>query len=171
MPTSSLPYLYYPVHYPLHYPTHYTPISPQPTQNEPPAVLPQEPAPLPPPVEPDIPLDDEFALALGHRPNPWWLLFRLAFLVYIFSQNASFQRIVMLHVLAVFIWLWQTGRLQIPRGPANRPAVPIVNQQPNQPNRSTNVQMEPQIPVPRSPLREALSMIWSFVFSLIPQAE
>jgi hypothetical protein len=130
-------------------------------QPETPAVQQAQAAPAPPPVEPDIPLDDEFAAALGHRPNPWWLLFRLSFLVYIFSQNASYQRIVFLHFLAVFIWLWQTGRLQFPRGP---------NAQARQ-GQPARVQMDPQVPVPRSAIRDAVAMVWSFVFSLIPQAE
>jgi len=131
------------------------------------AAQPAQVAPAPPPVEPDIPLDDEFAAALGHRPNPWWLLFRLSFLVYIFSQNASFERIVFLHFLAVFIWLWQTGRLQVPRGPnaANGQAQAAPTGQ------AGRVQRDPQVAVPRSAIRDALAMVWSFVFSLIPQAE
>ena len=64
------------------------------------------------------PPDDEFnENPRNERQNPWWLLFKLSFLVYIFSQNAGIQRIIMLNCVAMVIFLYQMGRIRIIRFP------------------------------------------------------
>ncbi|KAF9929388.1 hypothetical protein FBU30_001592 [Linnemannia zychae] len=49
------------------------------------------------------------------RAASLWLLLKLAFGVYLFSQNGSIERIVLLHIVALIIFLHQTGRLRIVR--------------------------------------------------------
>ncbi|KAG0254624.1 hypothetical protein BG011_005622 [Mortierella polycephala] len=49
------------------------------------------------------------------RAASLWLLMKLAFGVYLFSQNGSIERIVLLHIAALIIFLHQTGRLRIVR--------------------------------------------------------
>ncbi|KAF9179607.1 hypothetical protein BGZ51_006816 [Haplosporangium sp. Z 767] len=55
------------------------------------------------------------------RAASLWLFLKLAFGVYIFSQNGSFERIVLLHLAALIIFLHQTGRLRIVRRIAQDP--------------------------------------------------
>ncbi|KAG0228654.1 hypothetical protein B0O80DRAFT_452979 [Mortierella sp. GBAus27b] len=55
------------------------------------------------------------------RAASLWLLMKLAFGVYIFSQNGSIERIVLLHIAALVIFLHQTGRLRIVRRIGNPP--------------------------------------------------
>ncbi|KAK3842321.1 MAG: hypothetical protein J3R72DRAFT_421365 [Linnemannia gamsii] len=65
------------------------------------------------------------------RAASLWLLLKLAFGVYLFSQNGSIERIVLLHIAALIIFLHQTGRLRIvrrvPRPPQDAPRDPAVN--------------------------------------------
>ncbi|KAK3833807.1 MAG: hypothetical protein JOS17DRAFT_773419 [Linnemannia elongata] len=65
------------------------------------------------------------------RAASLWLLLKLAFGVYLFSQNGSIERIVLLHIAALIIFLHQTGRLRIvrrvPRPPQETPRDPGVN--------------------------------------------
>ncbi|KAF9126277.1 hypothetical protein BGX30_015306 [Mortierella sp. GBA39] len=65
------------------------------------------------------------------RAASLWLLLKLAFGVYLFSQNGSIERIVLLHIAALIIFLHQTGRLRIvrrvPRPPQEAPRDPGVN--------------------------------------------
>ncbi|KAJ3092487.1 hypothetical protein HDU96_002705 [Phlyctochytrium bullatum] len=54
--------------------------------------------------------DDEFGdLARNQPPNPYWLLIKLSFLVWMFSHNASLPRFVLLHVAAFVIFAVQMG--------------------------------------------------------------
>ncbi|KAG0265350.1 hypothetical protein BG011_004895 [Mortierella polycephala] len=55
------------------------------------------------------------------RAASLWLFLKLVFGVYIFSQNGSFERIVLLHLAALIIFLHQTGRLRIVRRVAQDP--------------------------------------------------
>lgn len=76
-----------------------------------PAPAPAQPAPQPIAggAAADPIMNDEFDDAVRNAPpNPWWLLFKLSFLVYIFSQNASTMRVVVLYVSALVIFLVQT---------------------------------------------------------------
>lgn len=65
------------------------------------------------------------------RAASLWLLLKLAFGVYLFSQNGSIERIVLLHIAALIIFLHQTGRLRIvrrvPRPPQEAPRDPRMN--------------------------------------------
>ncbi|KAF9550978.1 hypothetical protein EC957_010745 [Mortierella hygrophila] len=65
------------------------------------------------------------------RAASLWLLLKLAFGVYLFSQNGSIERIVLLHIAALIIFLHQTGRLRIvrrvPRPLQEAPRDPGVN--------------------------------------------
>ncbi|KAF9907986.1 hypothetical protein EC991_010334 [Linnemannia zychae] len=65
------------------------------------------------------------------RAASLWLLLKLAFGVYLFSQNGSIERIVLLHIAALIIFLHQTGRLRIvrrvPRPPQDIPRDPATN--------------------------------------------
>ncbi|KAG0276767.1 hypothetical protein BGZ96_003161 [Linnemannia gamsii] len=65
------------------------------------------------------------------RAASLWLLLKLAFGVYLFSQNGSIERIVLLHIAALIIFLHQTGRLRIvrrvPRPPQEAPRDPAAN--------------------------------------------
>ncbi|KAG0371889.1 hypothetical protein BGX24_001042 [Mortierella sp. AD032] len=65
------------------------------------------------------------------RAASLWLLLKLAFGVYLFSQNGSIERIVLLHIAALIIFLHQTGRLRIvrrvPRPPQDAPRDPAVH--------------------------------------------
>ncbi|KAJ3167251.1 hypothetical protein HK101_011801, partial [Irineochytrium annulatum] len=75
--------------------------------------------------------DDEFNEGIRNAPqNPLWLLMKLAFMVWLFAQNASRTRVILLNVLALVIFLVQTGRLTL-RWPfrVNAAAVPapVVN--------------------------------------------
>ncbi|KAI1294312.1 hypothetical protein EDD11_008190 [Mortierella claussenii] len=57
----------------------------------------------------------ENAVRDQRRAASLWLLMKLAFGVYLFSQNGSIERIVLLHIAALIIFLHQTGRLRIVR--------------------------------------------------------
>ncbi|KAF9954530.1 hypothetical protein BGZ72_004503 [Mortierella alpina] len=57
----------------------------------------------------------EIAARDQRRAASLWLLMKLAFGVYLFSQNGSIERIVLLHIAALVIFLHQTGRLRIVR--------------------------------------------------------
>ncbi|KAF9353668.1 hypothetical protein BGX26_008577 [Mortierella sp. AD094] len=66
------------------------------------------------------------------RAASLWLLMKLAFGVYLFSQNGSIERILLLHIAALIIFLQQTGRLRIVRRighlpPADNPQAPAPN--------------------------------------------
>ncbi|KAF9104756.1 hypothetical protein BGX27_009952 [Mortierella sp. AM989] len=74
----------------------------------------------------------EIAAREQRRAASLWLLMKLAFGVYLFSQNGSIERILLLHIAALIIFLQQTGRLRIVRRighlpPADNPQVPAPN--------------------------------------------
>ncbi|KAF9987353.1 hypothetical protein BGZ75_000710 [Mortierella antarctica] len=64
----------------------------------------------------------EIAARDQRRAASLWLLMKLAFGVYLFSQNGSIERIVLLHIAALVIFLHQTGRLRIVRRIVQPPA-------------------------------------------------
>jgi hypothetical protein len=68
--------------------------------------------PTTPPVQPqqDQNLQQQQQERL-QRSTHFWLLARLAFFAYIFSQNASLGRMLAVHLSALVIFLYQTGRL------------------------------------------------------------
>ncbi|KAG0277482.1 hypothetical protein BGZ95_005880 [Linnemannia exigua] len=57
----------------------------------------------------------EIAARDQRRAASLWLLMKLAFGIYLFGQNGSIERIVLLHIAALIIFLHQTGRLRIVR--------------------------------------------------------
>ncbi|KAG0087553.1 hypothetical protein BGZ92_007230 [Podila epicladia] len=63
----------------------------------------------------------EIAARDQRRAASLWLIMKLAFAVYLFSQNGSLERIVLLHIAALIIFLHQTGRLRIVRRIAPQP--------------------------------------------------
>ncbi|KAF9416179.1 hypothetical protein BGZ94_010292, partial [Podila epigama] len=65
---------------------------------------------MPPPLN-----AQEIAARDQRRAASLWLIMKLAFAVYLFSQNGSIERIVLLHIAALIIFLHQTGRLRIVR--------------------------------------------------------
>ncbi|KAF9577075.1 hypothetical protein BGW38_007948 [Lunasporangiospora selenospora] len=56
------------------------------------------------------------------RAASLWLIMKLAFGIYLFSQNGSIERIILLHIAALVIFLHQTGRLRIVRRIVQQPA-------------------------------------------------
>ncbi|KAF9918093.1 hypothetical protein BX616_010243 [Lobosporangium transversale] len=73
-------------------------------------------------VEPNVNRQVNVARDHQRRAASLWLLMKLAFGVYIFSQNGSIERIVLLHIAALIIFLHQTGRLRIVRRIVHPPA-------------------------------------------------
>ncbi|KAF9547802.1 hypothetical protein EC957_007748 [Mortierella hygrophila] len=57
----------------------------------------------------------EIAARDQRRAASLWLLMKLAFGIYLFGQNGSIERLVLLHIVALVIFLHQTGRLRIVR--------------------------------------------------------
>jgi hypothetical protein len=58
--------------------------------------------------------DDEFGEGNPEAPqNHLWLLAKLAFAVVLFSQNASVHRMIVLNVVAILIFFFQTGMIRI----------------------------------------------------------
>ncbi|KAF9920490.1 hypothetical protein FBU30_009680 [Linnemannia zychae] len=57
----------------------------------------------------------EAAAREQRRAASLWLLMKLAFGIYLFGQNGSIERLVLLHIAAFIIFLHQTGRLRIVR--------------------------------------------------------
>ncbi|KAG0344300.1 hypothetical protein BG004_004577 [Podila humilis] len=93
--------------------------------------------PVDPPVLP--PLDaQEIAAREQRRAASLWLLFKLGFAVYLFSQNGSLERIVLLHIAALIIFLHQTGRLRIVRRIAQPPGEAPRDGAPGAPNLNNN---------------------------------
>ncbi|RHZ56084.1 hypothetical protein Glove_406g55 [Diversispora epigaea] len=100
------------------------------------------------------------------RASTFLLILKLIFLVYIFSQNASAERMILLYICALVIFLYQTGRLRIVRRRrqrfivplnelfAQQPQVPIVQQnqeaQPNVEVNSNNIGTSPEQSSPSS---------------------
>ncbi|CAJ0837072.1 6988_t:CDS:2 [Entrophospora sp. SA101] len=89
-----------------------------------------------------------------------WLILKLSFLVYIFSNNASIERIILLCLLAMVIFLSQTGRLRVVRRRRQRIVFPMANEIIELPpvqenNRPTTLQ-------------DIEHALWTFVTSLIP---
>ncbi|KAJ3036381.1 hypothetical protein HDV00_002797 [Rhizophlyctis rosea] len=73
---------------------------------------------------------DEFGAAAGGAnriQNAIWLLIKMTFLLYLFNQNASLERMILLNVIALVIFLFQTGVLRFRRvngAAAGAPAAP-----------------------------------------------
>ncbi|KAJ3227765.1 hypothetical protein HK099_000438 [Clydaea vesicula] len=122
----------------------------------------------PPPVVVPPPIDDEFGDNERNQPqNPLWLLMKLSFLVYIFSQNASYFRVIVLYVSALIIFLVQTR--WIPILPLRRIGVPVNNDNgvannPRGNNDAPFINNERQLTF----LGKVRSFIFTFVSSLIP---
>ncbi|KAF9438270.1 hypothetical protein BGZ76_008911 [Entomortierella beljakovae] len=87
----------------------------------------------------------EIAARDQRRAASLWLLMKLAFGVYLFSQNGSIERILLLHIAALVIFLQQTGRLRIVRRignlpPGDVPQAPVPNAAPNAAANTTQTQ-------------------------------
>ncbi|CAG8446547.1 11148_t:CDS:2 [Ambispora gerdemannii] len=82
------------------------------------------------------------------RAATFWLLLKLGFLVYIFSQHASIERVILLHIFALVIFLYQTGRLRIVRRRRHR--VPPINPPNNNINNNNLFAQQPPPPIPQT---------------------
>ncbi|CAG8491884.1 31579_t:CDS:2, partial [Racocetra persica] len=161
---NGMPYIA-PIHYPYRYmyPYPYVPTPQTGAQAQQPLV-----AQIPEPQQ-------DVAARNQRRAATLWLIVKLGFLVYIFSQNASTERMILLH---------QTGRLRIVRRRRQRIIAPI-------PNIGNDIlaQQLPQMPVQQNPgglpipqpdpnnrntpssqitLQDVEHALWTFVASLIP---
>ncbi|KAG0297066.1 hypothetical protein BGZ96_007767 [Linnemannia gamsii] len=70
----------------------------------------------------------EIAARDQRRAASLWLLMKLAFGIYLFGQNGSIERLVLLHIAALVIFLHQTGRLRIVRRIVQTPPADNVAQ-------------------------------------------
>ncbi|CAG8616967.1 7836_t:CDS:2, partial [Funneliformis mosseae] len=111
---NGLPYLV-PIQYSLPYTYSYQIIQTQPI------VQPQ------PNVAPVAEHHHDNAARNQRRANTLLLVVKLGFLVYIFSQNASAERMILLYISALVYFLYQTGRLRIVRR-RRRVLVPVPNE-------------------------------------------
>ncbi|RIA82907.1 hypothetical protein C1645_787459 [Glomus cerebriforme] len=125
---NGLPYLM-PVQYPFPYTYPYQFIQTQPQIG---GQVQQQ--PFVAPVEEQL---HDNAARNQRRATTLWLVVKLGFLVYIFSQNASAERMILLYISALVIFLYQTGRLRIVRR-RRRVLVPVPNE--------FFVQQMPQVP-------------------------
>ncbi|CAG8544727.1 12856_t:CDS:2 [Dentiscutata heterogama] len=120
---NGMPYIA-PIHYPYRY-TYPYPYFPTPQIG----VQAQQ------PLVAQVPEPQQDAAARNQRrAATLWLIVKLGFLVYIFSQNASTERMILLH---------QTGRLRIVRRRRQRIIAPIPN--------DILAQQLPQMPVQQNP--------------------
>ncbi|CAG8587240.1 21981_t:CDS:2 [Dentiscutata erythropus] len=95
----------------------------------------------------DVPEPRQDAAARNQRrAATLWLIVKLGFLVYIFSQNASTERMILLYFMAFVIFLHQTGRLRIVRRRRQRIIAPIPNV-----GNDILAQQLPQMPVQQNP--------------------
>ncbi|KAI9089405.1 hypothetical protein DFS34DRAFT_598082 [Phlyctochytrium arcticum] len=75
--------------------------------------------------------EDEFGDQARNAPqNPFWLLLKLSFMVYMFSHNSSLTRIILMNAVAMVIFLVQTGRLRVIRRQILVPNVPLQAREP-----------------------------------------
>ncbi|CAI2189764.1 6119_t:CDS:2, partial [Funneliformis geosporum] len=111
---NGLPYLM-PIQYPFPYTYSYQILQTQPI------VQPQ------PNVAPVAEHQHDNAARNQRRANTLLLVVKLGFLVYIFSQNASAERMILLYISALVYFLYQTGRLRIVRR-RRRVLVPVPNE-------------------------------------------
>ena len=159
-------------------------LNPSTPTSAPPAPPEQRPPPQPAPQPQPAPVVaagmgglanvDEFDDAARNAPpNPWWLLFKLSFLVYIFSQNASTTRVLLLYASALVIFLVQTRWLTFPirRRPENPPNPPNhAEPQPAGPEQSAQEASNvPHPPQQTSFLRNLHALVWTFISTLIPE--
>eukprot|EP01121_Diplochlamys_sp_Union-15-3_P013478 TRINITY_DN4186_c0_g1_i1.p1 TRINITY_DN4186_c0_g1~~TRINITY_DN4186_c0_g1_i1.p1 ORF type:complete len:379 (-),score=66.90 TRINITY_DN4186_c0_g1_i1:67-1134(-) len=113
-------------------------------------------------------------------PNPqqqglnFNLIVKLLLLVYLFSQGGSNWKIVIMSIVAFFIYLYQTGRLRIlarvyvaPPARANNDG---VNNNNNQENVNNNVNVAPQTQR-QGVIGEILGFFLPLVYSLFPNWE
>ncbi|RUP46140.1 hypothetical protein BC936DRAFT_147304 [Jimgerdemannia flammicorona] len=93
---------------------------------------------LPAPAVPAVPDNNPVALAerRARRSSAVWLAIKLVFMLFVLGQNASIERIIVLHVVAIVIFLYQTERLRfvvrrigvVPREEVNAAAAPPAPQ-------------------------------------------
>ncbi|KAI8928852.1 hypothetical protein BC831DRAFT_446820 [Entophlyctis helioformis] len=137
-------------------------------------------------------MDDEFADAPNQPQNPLWLLAKLGLALFMFSQNASTARIVMLVIAAIVIFVTQLGYVRLPNlgdrlrvaiAPAPAPAVPAPapapehGQQPDAPSPAGGesdaaVAAVDPLPAalhqPQSLLQQMAHIAYTFAASLVP---
>jgi len=107
----------------------------------------------PVPVQPNPPMQPIFAFQINFS-----LLIKLAFLVLILSQGAGMSRLILFTVVAVAIYLYQTGR--IPRVGQNQPEQAHVPH--GAPIPANNARPRNNI------VEEVKDIIFPFVYSLFP---
>ncbi|KAG9287451.1 hypothetical protein G9A89_023823 [Geosiphon pyriformis] len=130
---NGLPYMM-PVQY-IQYPFSYQPpLQNNVNLNPPQQVVQAQPVFVPP--QPDQ--NNDAGGRNRRRAATFWLVLKLGFLVYLFSQNASVERIILLHIFALVVFLYQTGRLRIVRRRRHRAAAAHAF--------NNNVFAPPQIP-------------------------
>ncbi|KAF0447595.1 homocysteine-responsive endoplasmic reticulum-resident ubiquitin-like domain member 2 protein [Gigaspora margarita] len=132
---NGMPYIV-PIHYPYRYmyPYPYVPTPQIGVQAQQPLI-----AQIPEPQQ-------DAAARNQRRAATLWLIVKLGFLVYIFSQNASTERMILLYFMAFVIFLHQTGRLRIVRRRRQRIIAPIPNV-----GNDILAQQLPQMPVQQNP--------------------
>ncbi|CAG8453957.1 9398_t:CDS:2 [Paraglomus occultum] len=111
----------YPIQMPFAYPMHYVLINglpylvpvmyPYPVIQPQPVAAHAQPAIVQQPAEPM----QEGHVRLQRRRHNFALIFKLGLFIYIFAHDASPERLILLHLLAFVIYLYQTGRLRIVR--------------------------------------------------------
>ncbi|TPX59060.1 hypothetical protein PhCBS80983_g02709 [Powellomyces hirtus] len=105
-------------------------------------------------------VDNEFGDAQRDVPqNPFWLLLKLTFLVYIFSSNWSLTKIVIMNLITLVIFVVQTRRRAMPPGNNANDATPSA---------TTPTESTPAAPPspPQSPSVPHLA--YMFFASLVP---
>ncbi|KAK9718571.1 hypothetical protein K7432_005421, partial [Basidiobolus ranarum] len=87
-----------------------------------------------------------------------WLVFRLVFFAYLFGQGASFERMVLISLVCMVVYLYQTGRLRVVRvqinqlnlrNPQNVFPLDQQNPVPIAPQNQNQQQPQPQQPQPQ----------------------
>ncbi|KND01601.1 uncharacterized protein SPPG_03399 [Spizellomyces punctatus DAOM BR117] len=189
---NGIPYAMHPTVFPQPYqPQAGQPHLAAPQQYAPPPNLPAEaaaPVPAPAPVQPAAPVlnaapgaiggnvDDEFGDRQRNAPqNPFWLLVKLTFLVYIFSHNSSLTKIILMNLVALVIFLVQTGRLRLIRRHELEAMGYNIGQAYANPNDGqaeggeTDVPSEAQQPSQRSLWTDVKDIAYMFFTSLVPE--
>ncbi len=105
-------------------------------------------------------VDDE-GRAINHPPNPFMLLLKLSFLLYLFTQKASYERAAILVLSAFAIFMIQMGYAQMVYTVLKRTWT-----RPSQPRQEENTQQQESTFV-----RSFINVLLCFVTSMFPTAE
>ncbi|KAI9140552.1 hypothetical protein BKA69DRAFT_1079555 [Paraphysoderma sedebokerense] len=117
------------------------------------------------------------------RVNSLGLFLKLCFFLYLFTRDASFERTIVLHIVAAIIFLYQTGRIRVirvqrqivPRPGPDQQDQQQQQQQQESPSTATSSSATPDTnPPPQTAARprrllpELQSIIFSFFGALVP---